>query len=135
MAIQFSTTLRNARANAIESTIGSAAIVKIFTGSPPATPASTDTGTQLLSYTLAADWMGAASSGTVSFNNTPIAAVAGSSGTAGHYRLYGSAGSTCYMQGTVGVSSDSPDMVIDSADVALAQVVNILAWSITEANT
>jgi hypothetical protein len=135
MAIQFSTTLRNARANSIETTIGSAPVVKIRTGSPPASCASTDTGTQLLSYTLASDWLVAASSGIVTFQNMPITSVASSSGTAGHYRLYGPAGSTCHMQGTVGVTTSTADMLIDTASVAAAQVVSILSWSITEGNS
>jgi hypothetical protein len=135
MAIQFSTTLRNARADMIESTVGSAAVLKIRTGSQPAGCSSTDTGTELVSYTLSTDWLAAASSGAVAFNNTPLAGTAVSSGNAGHYRLYGPLGSTCHMQGSVGLSSNSPDMTIDVVAIVTAQTVNVVSWAITEGNT
>jgi hypothetical protein len=134
MAIQFSTTLRNARADAIESTIGSAGILKIRTGSQPANCGSTDTGTSLVEYTLSTDWAAAASSGQISFNGTPIAGTAVSSGDAAHYRLYGPLGSTCHMQGSVGLSSNSPDMTIDVVEVVTGQTVNVVSWTITEGN-
>jgi hypothetical protein len=135
MAIQMSSTLRNARADAIESTIGSAGVLKIWTGAQPTNCSSTDTGTELISYTLSTNWMGAASSGVVAFNDTPIAGVASSSGNAGHYRVYGPLGSTCHMQGSVGLSSNTPDMTIDVVEIVTAQTVNVVSWTISEANS
>jgi hypothetical protein len=63
MALQFSTAVRNARLDAIESTIGTAPILEIRSGSPPANCAAADTGTLLASMTLPSDWMAAASNG------------------------------------------------------------------------
>lgn len=52
MALQFSTALRNARADRIESYVGSSAIMKIRTGSVPANCAAADSGTVLATLNL-----------------------------------------------------------------------------------
>ena len=63
MALQLSVAVRNALLDAIESTIGTSAVLKIRTGAPPASCATADAGTVLASLTLPSDWMAAASSG------------------------------------------------------------------------
>src|SRR5690242_774200 len=61
MAIQLSTAVRNARLDAIESAIGTAAVLKIRTGAAPADVATADSGTVLATLTLPSDWLAAAS--------------------------------------------------------------------------
>ena len=61
MAIQYSVAVNNARLDAIESTTGTAPILRIFSGSQPANCATADSGTLLCSITLPTDWMNAAS--------------------------------------------------------------------------
>ena len=66
--MKFSTAVRNARLDAIESRIGTGAILKIFDdgdggGSLPANCAAADVGTLLATVTLPSDWMAAASGG------------------------------------------------------------------------
>ena len=100
MTIQLSTAVRNARVAAIETTVGTAAKVEIRTGAPPATPATADSGTLLVSYTLASDWS-TQTGGVLTFSGTPIAGTASGTGTAGHYRIKDNAGTTCHAQGTV----------------------------------
>lgn len=104
MAIQYSTTVRNARADAVETAIGTSPILKIRTGAAPATPATADSGTVLASMTLPSDWMNAASSGSKTLLGTWQDAAADASGTPGHYRIYDSGGTTCHEQGTCGQS-------------------------------
>jgi hypothetical protein len=53
MAIQLSTTVRNARLDQIETTIGTAAVLKLRTGAPPADVATADSGTVVATMTLA----------------------------------------------------------------------------------
>lgn len=65
MALQFSTALRNARADRIESYVGASAILKIRTGSVPPNCAAADSGTVLATLNLPADWMNDASAGAV----------------------------------------------------------------------
>jgi hypothetical protein len=59
MALQFSTAVRNGRADAIETTIGTSAILKIRSGAPPATCATADSGTVIATINLASDWASA----------------------------------------------------------------------------
>ena len=61
--MQYSVTVRNARLDAVESSIGTTPILKIFDGTMPANCAAADAGTVLATCTLPSDWMAAASSG------------------------------------------------------------------------
>lgn len=61
MALQYSTAVRNARLDVVESTIGTSAVLKIRTGAEPANCGTADSGTVLASCTLPSDWMAAAS--------------------------------------------------------------------------
>ena len=63
MALQLSAAVRNAMLDAIETTIGTSAVLKIRTGAAPASVATADSGTVLATLTLPSDWMAAASSG------------------------------------------------------------------------
>jgi hypothetical protein len=135
VAIQLATTTRNARLDAIETDAGTAAILKIRTGAQPATCATADSGTVLISYTLASDWAAAAASGAKSFNNLPLSGAATGTGTAGHFRLYKSDGTTCIMQGSITATGGGGDMTVDNTSVATSQTVNVTAFTITDANS
>ena len=107
MAIQLSTAVRDARANAIETTIGTAPILRIYdlTGAAPANCAASISGiaTLLAEMTLPSDWLGASSSGAKAIANGPWSdASANGTGTADFFRIWDAAGTTCHMQGTVG---------------------------------
>lgn len=132
MTIQLSTSVRNGMLDAIETAIGTSAVVKIRTGAQPANCAAADSGTVLVSYTLGSDWAAAASSGSKSFSSTPISGTASATGTAAHYRVYASDGTTCHMQGSVATSGG--DMTIDNTSITSGQSVNITSWSITGSN-
>ena len=70
MTLQYSTTVRNAKLDAIETAIGTAAVLKIRTGSAPANVATADSGTVLATLTLPSDWLAAASSGSKAKSGT-----------------------------------------------------------------
>lgn len=61
MAVQLSTSVRNAMLDAIESTVGTAPILKIRSGAQPANCAAADSGTVGATMTLPSDWLAAAS--------------------------------------------------------------------------
>lgn len=133
MTVQFSTAVRNARVTAIETQIGTAARVSIRTGAPPATPATADSGTELIRYTLASDWA-SQSGGVLTFSSTPISGTATGTGTAGHYRIYASDGTTCGSQGTVTATGGGGDLTVDNASITSGQTVQITGWTITDGN-
>jgi hypothetical protein len=131
MAVKWSATVRNAVLDAVETAIGTAAIVRIFTGSAPSAVGDAATGTELVEYSLASDWMSAASSGAKTLASLPIAGTATATGTAGYYRVYASNGTTCHEQGTVTASGGGGDMTISNTSITNGQTVNITGWTLT----
>jgi len=134
MALQFSETVRNARLDAIETAIGTSAVLKIRTGAAPATCATSDSGTVLATLTLPSDWMGAASGGVKAKSGTWQDASADATGTAAHFRIYASDGTTCHAQGTVTVTGGGGDMTVDNTSFASGQSFTINTFSLTEAH-
>lgn len=132
MAIQMSFSVRNARLDAIESTIGTAGVLKIFTGSVPANCGAANSGTELASITLPSDWMTAASSGSKSKSGTWEDTSANDTGTAGHFRLYASDGTTCGMQGTVTITGGGGDMTVDNTSFTAGQSFTVTTFTLTE---
>lgn len=133
MALQYSVSVRNAQLDAVESTIGTAGVLKLFTGAPPATCATANSGTELFSETLPSDWMAAASSGSKAKSGTWQAAGL-AAGTAGHFRLYASDGTTCHIQGTVTATGGGGDMTLDNAVIAVDQTITISTFTISAGN-
>ena len=132
MALQFSAAVRNARLDAIETAIGTSAVLKIRTGSPPADVATADSGTVLATLSLPSDWMAAASSGSKAKSGTWEDTSADATGTAAHFRIYASDGTTAHMQGTVGTSGT--DMIVDSVSFTAGQAFTISAFTLTDGN-
>jgi hypothetical protein len=134
MALQHSVTVRNARLDAIESAIGTSPILRIRTGAPPANCAAARTGTILASLTLPSDWMAAASSGSKAKSGTWEDASADATGTAAHFEIMDSTGTTCHMQGTVTATSGGGDMELDNTSVASGQSVTVTSFTLTDGN-
>lgn len=134
MAIQLSVAARNARLDAIETTTGVSAIVRIRTGAQPATCATVDSGTVLATLTLPADWMNAASAGAKTLLGTWQDAAADAAGTAAHFRLYDSVGTTCHMQGSITATAGGGDMEVDNVVFAAGQQFTITAFTLNDAN-
>lgn len=121
---QYSVAVNNARLDAIETTIGTAPILKFYTGAMPATPATASSGTLLDSQALPSDWMGAASAAIKSKAGTWTGAF-GAAGTVGYWRLYDSGDTTCHMQGLV-----HPAVVISTSSLTAANG-NVLNFAST----
>jgi hypothetical protein len=134
MALQLSVSVRNARLDQIESTIGVSAIMKIRTGAAPADCATADSGTVLASLTLPSDWMAAASSGSKAKAGTWQDASADATGTAAHFRIYDSGGATCHIQGTVTITGGGGDLTVDNTSFATGQVFTVTSFTLTDGN-
>ena len=132
MALQYSVTVRNAKLDAVETAIGASAVLKIRSGSAPANCAAADAGTVLATISLPSDWMDAATGGTKSKAGTWTDASADATGTAGHFRLYASDGTTCHAQGSVGTSGT--DMIVDNTSFAAGQSFTVTAFTLTAGN-
>jgi hypothetical protein len=132
MPIQLSVAARNARLDAIETTVGTAALLRVFSGSPPANCAAADSGTLIAEMSLPSDWMAAAASGAKAIAGTWQDLSCNNSGTVGHFRIYNTAGSTCHLQGTAGTSGT--DMIVDTAAPTAGQSFTVSTFTLTDAN-
>ncbi len=134
MALQFSVAVRNAMLDAIETTIGVSAVLKIRTGAAPANAGTADSGTVLATLTLPSDYMAAASSGSKAKSGTWQDTSADATGTAAHWRLYASDGTTCHAQGTVTGTGGGGDMTVDSTSFTSGQSFTVTSFTITAGN-
>lgn len=134
MTLQLSVAVRNARLDAIETAIGVSAVLKIRTGAAPADVATADSGTVLATLTLPSDWLAAASSGSKAKSGTWQDTSADATGTAAHFRIYASDGTTAHIQGTVTATGGGGDMTVDNTSFASGQSFTINTFSLTDGN-
>jgi len=134
MALTYSTAIANARLDVVETTIGTSPILRIRTGSMPATVATASAGTVLASCTLPSDWMAAASSRSKAKSGTWEDTSADNTGTAAHFEIVASDGTTVGMRGTVTATGGGGDMTVDNVSFAAAQAFSITSFTITAAN-
>ena len=134
MAVQLSTTVRNAMLDAIETAIGVSAVLKIRTGAAPANVATADSGTVLATLTLPSDWMAAASGGAKALSGTWQDASADATGTAAHFRIYASDGTTAHLQGTVTATGGGGDMTVDSTSFTSGQSFTVNSFTLPAGN-
>jgi hypothetical protein len=132
MPIQLSVAVRNARLDAIETTIGASPALEIRSGAVPANCAAADAGTLLASMALPADFMAAASAGAKAILGTWQDLEANATGTAGHFRI--KQGATCHLQGTVTGTGGGGDMELNNTSIAVGQSVSVSAFTLTDGN-
>lgn len=130
--LKYSTALKNARLDAITSTVGTSALLKIYDGSQPAGP-NTSITTQVLLATLTcnASAFAAGASAGVLTANAVSSANAGATGTASWFRL-ATNGGTAVIDGTVGTTGT--DAIIDNTSIVNGQSVSCTSITITSAN-
>jgi len=131
MPLQYSVAVRNARLDAVESTIGVSPTLEIRTGAPPANAAAADSGTLLATINLPSDWMAAAASGSKALLGT-WQANASAAGTAGHFRI--KQGATCHAQGTITATGGGGDMTLDNTNIASGQQITVNSFTLTSGN-
>jgi hypothetical protein len=131
MPLQFSTVVRNAALDQIQTSVGVSAVLKLFTGSPPANCAAADSGTKLVEFDLASSWASPASGGAKTLANLPLTVAAIAAGIVGYFRIYDSTGSTCHMQGTITQTGGGGDMTCDNTNVANAQNITVGGFNLS----
>lgn len=134
MALKYSIAVKNAKLDALETAIGTAAVLKIRSGAVPTNITDADAGTVLASMTLPSDWMAAASGGSKAKDGTWQDAAADATGTAEHFRVYASDGTTQHIQGTVTVTGGGGDMTVQNTSFASGQQITVTSFTITSGN-
>ena len=135
MALQLSVAVRDARLDAIQTAMGTSAIIEIWSGSMPANCAAGTTGTKLVEYALASSYFGSASAGAKTLSSLPITGTGLANGTAGYFRMFASDDATCHMQGTITVTGGGGDMTLDNTAINSGQSVNLTGFTLTDANS
>lgn len=130
MAFQFSVGARNGALDAIETAAGTATILRLYSGTVPATTATAASGTLLASATLPSDWLANAASGSKALAGT-WSGTGSAAGSAGYFRILDSAGATVHIQGTVTATGGGGDMTLDNIVIASAQVFSITTFTLT----
>jgi hypothetical protein len=135
--MELSVAVRNAKLDAVETAVGTAPTLQIWSGTKPANAAAADAGdgAVLCSITLPSDWMGDADAGAKAKAGTwsgTGAAAAGAGTNATHFRLKQS--TTCHIQGTAGNAGDTPEMVLDNKNIAEDQAVTVNSFTLTSGN-
>ena len=136
MTIQYGTTCRNAKLDAVN-TFSTAATctMRIYSGAQPANCAAANAGTLIWSMTLPNPHWSAAATGSMAKTGT-WSATASAGAVAGHFRLYNSTatmdGTTCFMQGSVGQGTG--DLSLDNSTIANGQTVTINTFTINDNN-
>ena len=126
MALAFSTTLRNARADALTTAVGSAGKFAIYDGARPASGGTATT--KLAEFTFSANIAAAAASGGVLTFNLPPNATGLAAGTATWARITTSGG-TFVVDLSVG-----SDITLNTTTVSVGLTVQFTSGTITEGN-
>lgn len=131
--LKYATNLRNAMLDAITTFAGGSALLRIYSGTQAATPA-TAIGAQVLlaELTCNATFAPGASGGVLTLNSVTSDASANATGTATWFRLVQSDGTTVVMDGTVGTSGC--DLNINSTAISSGAEVAVTSATITAGN-
>lgn len=127
--IRFSLPLRNTVANAVKDAVGdTASLLRIYTGSQPATADTAPSGTLLCEIPLTSGFINA----TAGFTELAFTAEVGTAvatGTAGWAR-WTSAGGTQVVDGSVGTAGT--DFIISPADITIAEDVTVTSIMLSQ---
>jgi hypothetical protein len=134
MTFKKSIAVKNAQLDAIETAIGVSAVLKIRSGAAPTNITDADSGTVLATIALPSDWMAAASGGSKAKSGTWADSSADATGTAAHWRIYASDGTTQHLQGSITATGGGGDMEVDSTSFTAGQGFTVTAFGITSGN-
>jgi len=129
--LKYSNGTRDAQQNGLITYAGSAAIIKIYSGTQPVNANTAISGQTLLVSLNVSGSFGTDSNGTITLSSV-TSATAVATGTASFFRITKSDGTTVVMDGSVGTSS--ADMILDNTSIATGQTVSITSGTIIRAN-
>jgi hypothetical protein len=127
MALQEGVLLRNAKMNAINTSLGASATLKIFSGAVPVNCAAADPSGLLLTINLPATPFGAAAAGAIALSGTWTTSTT-TPGTAASFRIFDSSGN-CAFQGNV-----TTDLVLNNTSIGTNQTTTVTTFSLTAGN-
>jgi len=137
MTVQYNDGIRDGQANFIESHVGTAPTLELWSGALPADCDAADAGSKIAEGALPSDWLTAASGGNglVQKNGTWTVTgltAAGAGTDAVYFRIRKSG--TVYMQGPCDDSAGTGKMVLDNLNIADTQVVTVTQFDLQRGN-
>lgn len=133
MTVNLSTAVRNAELDTIETTVGTAPQLLIYSGTKPTACSTAASGTLLATLTLPSDWMAAAASGSKAKTGT-WSGTGSAAGTAGYFRIMDSTGTTCHLQGAITATGGGGDMTLDNTSIASGQTITVNSFTLGAGN-
>lgn len=130
MALAYPVATRNAMLDAITTSAGASALLRIYDGTRPATGGAATT--LLAELTCNATFAAAASGGVLTLNAINQDASANATGTATWFRIVKADGTTHVLDGNVGTSGS--DLNLTTTSIVATQPVSVTSFTITEAN-
>lgn len=139
MAVRISTAARNAGVDAITALVNGgsgAGVLRIYTGTQPAGPGTSPSGTLLLAFTLSDPAFAAAASGSAAIDVTPALATTGlAAGTAGYFRIVDSTEAAgtglSVVDGSVTATGGGGDLTLSTTTVSVGLDVEITSLTLT----
>lgn len=130
MTITMSAAARTAQADSVLDLLDAGSLMRIYTGTKPATPETAATGTLLLELELN-DPAGTVASGVLTLSASPtISAAAVADGTAGYARVLDSS-EVAVLDGTVTAIGSGGDFQLSDVALETAQVVTLASGTLT----
>jgi hypothetical protein len=129
MALGFVASLRNARADAITTAVGNAALIRIYDGSRPSTGGTATT--LLAELTGGTPFAAGASGGVLTAGSITQDSSANATGTASWFRV-ATSGGTAIIDGNCGTSGS--DLNLTTLSIVATQPVSISSFVLTEGN-
>lgn len=130
MALAYLAATRNAMLDAITTSAGASALLRIYDGARPATGGAATT--LLAELTCNATFAPAASGGVLTLNAITQDSSANATGTATWFRIVKADGTTFVLDGNVGTSGS--DLNLTTTSIVATQPVSVTSFTITEAN-
>jgi hypothetical protein len=126
MAMQYGAALRTAQVATLQTIIGAAGHLKVFSGAVPANCAAADPAGLLADIALPATFLTSAAGVTTLAGSWTVNA--GAAGVAQSFRMYDS-GAVCHVQGNV-----TTDLVLNNTNIASGQTVTVTSFAVTAGN-